>query len=110
MTAPADLRARLHLSAELPAQITLFAPRGCSECSHTGYRGRQSIVEFLAIDDGIRALIMQRAGATAIQRTAVAHGMRTMYEDGMLKACAGLTSVEEVLRVSRGQEDGAVSL
>ncbi|MEZ5444497.1 MAG: type II secretion system ATPase GspE [Gammaproteobacteria bacterium] len=104
----ADLAARLGAGVGTPADATLFAPRGCPECNHSGYRGRMSILEFLVVDDRMRQLIKQRADAHAMQQAAIAGGMRTMYQDGILKACRGLTSIEEVLRVSRGADDAAV--
>ena len=81
-------------------QIVLYRPKGCPECSHTGYRGRLSILECLLIDDEIRALVMRHATSQQIH-AALAAGMNTMYEDGLRKAVAGLTTVEEVLRVTR---------
>jgi general secretion pathway protein E len=104
----ADLGARLGLGTSVPGDATLFAPRGCSECRQTGYRGRMSVLEFLVVDDRMRQLIKQRADAQAMQQAAIAGGMRTMYQDGILKACRGLTSIEEVLRVSRGADDAVV--
>ncbi len=82
------------------AEITLFRP-GSSESNPTGYKGRASIVELLVISDEIRRLIMKHATSSQIERQACAEGMRTMYEDGMLKALAGVTSIEEVLRVTQ---------
>ncbi len=58
-------------------------------------------MEVMPISDGIRSLIMQHAVAGDIRRLAVEEGMRTLYEDGLLKALAGVTTVDEVLRVTR---------
>jgi general secretion pathway protein E len=58
-------------------------------------------MELLPISDAIRRLVLQRAETRELHRVAVAEGMRTMYEDGVLKARAGITSIEEVLRVTR---------
>jgi len=81
--------------------ITLYRPRGCDQCHGTGYFGRTAITELLIMSDAISRLALQHAEAREIQRAAVAEGMRTMYADGMLKARAGVTSIEEVLRVTR---------
>jgi general secretion pathway protein E len=81
--------------------IRLYRPVGCSRCSGTGYFGRTGIAEMLVMSDEIRKLILHREDAGAIHRAAVASGMRTLYEDGMLKVVRGITSLEEVLRVSR---------
>ncbi len=74
---------------------------GCEQCNGTGFRGRTSVVETLVVDDEIRRLILRRAEAKELQRAALAAGMVSMYEDGMMKALDGETTVEEVLRVTR---------
>jgi general secretion pathway protein E len=81
--------------------VTLFKPVGCAACSGTGYFGRTAIAEILVMSEPVRRLTLKRAEAGEIQRAAVEMGMRTLYEDGMAKAVSGLTSVEEVLRVTR---------
>jgi len=82
-------------------EILLWRARGCEECGGTGFLGRTCIFEFLVVDDEIRRLVLRRAEVTDLQRAAVERGMRTMHEDGMLKALAGITTVEEVLKVTR---------
>jgi general secretion pathway protein E len=81
--------------------ITLYRGVGCAKCHGTGYPGRTTIIEILVMDDAIRRLVLQKAEAGEIQRVAAAAGMRTMYEDGIRKAMAGITSIEEILRVTR---------
>ena len=83
------------------SDIVLHRPRGCTECGGTGYHGRTSIFEVLVVDDAIRKLILDHAEAGELQRVAVEQGMRTMYVEGMVKALAGETTVEEVLKVAR---------
>jgi general secretion pathway protein E len=83
-----------------PGPISLFRPVGCPLCNGSGYRGRLAIAELLLMTDPIRKLVLSHATATEIQRTAVAEGMATMYEDGLRKALEGRTTVEEVLRVA----------
>jgi general secretion pathway protein E len=78
--------------------VRLFAPVGCEHCRHTGYRGRQAIAEFLALDPAIERLIFARADNTEIERAAVANGMVTMFEAGLKAVVEGTTSLEEVLR------------
>ncbi len=80
--------------------ITLYRP-GTSEANPTGYKGRCSIIELLAMSDEIRRMVMKHATSGEIERQARAEGMRTMYQDGMLKALQGTTSAEEVLRVTQ---------
>jgi general secretion pathway protein E len=81
--------------------ITLYRGVGCAKCHGTGYPGRTTIIEILVMDDAIRRLVLQKAEAGEIQRVAAAAGMRTMYEDRIRKAMAGITSIEEILRVTR---------
>ncbi|HKV65006.1 MAG TPA: type II secretion system ATPase GspE [Rhodanobacteraceae bacterium] len=88
------------LTEERP--LHLYRPRPTAE-NPSGFYGRLAIVEQLTMNDALRRLLMQHAGASDIERAARASGMRTMYEDGLRKALAGLTTVEEVLRVT--QED-----
>lgn len=80
--------------------IRLWKP-GTSTTNPTGYRGRRAIIEFLVMTDPLRRLVMQRADAGEIERLARSEGMRTMYEDGIAKAVAGVTTLEEVLRVTQ---------
>jgi len=82
-------------------EIFLYQPRGCEACNGTGFVGRTGLAEVLVVSDEIRRLILRRAEARELHRAAVAEGMRTMYDDGMEKALAGITTVEEVLRVTR---------
>jgi general secretion pathway protein E len=79
----------------------LYRSRGCSECGETGYHGRTTIFEVLVVDDAVRKLILRNAEASELQRVAVEHGMRTMYVEGMMKALAGETTVDEVLKAAR---------
>jgi general secretion pathway protein E len=80
---------------------TLYDAVGCEECHGSGYRGQMAVIEVLAVSDAIRRLVLNHAEAREIHRVAVEEGMRTMYHDGLLKAMAGTTTVEEVLRVTR---------
>ena len=80
--------------------IRLWKP-GSSAANPSGYRGRQAIMEFLVMSDPLRRLVMQRADAGEVEKQARAEGMRTMYEDGIAKSLAGVTTLEEVLRVTQ---------
>jgi general secretion pathway protein E len=81
--------------------VTLYKPEGCEHCSGTGYRGRVAIMEMLVMTDKIRNLVLRHADAHDIEEAAVSGGMTTMYEDGLQKVLAGVTSLEEVLRVTQ---------
>jgi general secretion pathway protein E len=80
--------------------IVLYKPAGCPSCGGLGYRGRMAIIEFLLMTDPIRKLIMAHEDAGVIQKLAMAEGMTTMYEDGLVKVMQGATTLEEVLRVT----------
>ncbi|WP_395116332.1 type II secretion system ATPase GspE [Rhodanobacter sp. FW102-FHT14D06] len=80
--------------------IRLWKP-GTSAANPSGYRGRRAIMEFLTMSDPLRRLVMQRASEGEIEKQARAEGMRTMYEDGIAKAVAGITTLEEVMRVTQ---------
>lgn len=79
--------------------IVLYRPRP-SAIAPTGYLGRTTIVEFLVMNDELRRAVMRHAGMGEIEQIARAGGMQTMYEDGIAKALAGQTTIEEVLRVT----------
>ena len=80
--------------------IILYKPVGCSACAGMGYRGRLAIIEFLPMTDPIRKLIMAHEEAGAIQKLAIAEGMQTLYENGLVKVIQGITTLEEVMRVT----------
>jgi general secretion pathway protein E len=80
--------------------IVLYKHVGCPSCGGLGYRGRQAIIEFLPMTDPIRRLIMAHEEAGAIQKLGIEEGMTTMYENGLIKALQGITTLEEVLRVT----------
>jgi len=81
--------------------IILYRPVGCDHCGGTGYMGRVSILEMLVMSDAIRSLVMRHVTAGEIRQQAITEGMLTMYENGLRKAVAGITTIEEVLRVTR---------
>ena len=72
---------------------------GCSACGKTGYRGRFAVHELMTFTEAIGQLVLDRRPSDEIRRSAVANGMRTLREDGLRKVAAGVTTVEELLRV-----------
>jgi len=82
-------------------EITLYRPTGCPQCAQTGYSGRVGIMEMLPMTDPLRSLVMKHATASELRAEAIREGMLTMYEDGLRKAVRGVTTLEEVLRVTR---------
>jgi len=83
------------------SEIVLSGPVGCSQCSQTGYRGRLALHEIMVVDEDLEKLTVARSSSAEIGRTAVANGMETLLMDGWAKTQAGLTSLEELLRVAK---------
>lgn len=77
----------------------LYQPVGCSNCAHTGYRGRIALHEVMTVGEQVERLTIDRAPSSEIARAAIQHGMVSLKQDGWNKAAEGLTSIEEVLRV-----------
>lgn len=82
-------------------QVKLYRAKGCSECGDSGYEGRIGIFEVLLLSEKIVRLVLQKADSDTIEREAVAEHMITMKQDGYLKVLAGVSTVEEVLRVAQ---------
>jgi len=93
-----DLVKRFNLDK---AGTKVYSGKGCPKCQNTGYTGRIGIFEILAMDDEIKHMIMEKANAEEIRIKAMEKGMVTMIEDGLEKVIAGLTTIDELLRVTR---------
>jgi type IV pilus assembly protein PilB len=77
----------------------LYRKRGCPRCAHTGYRGRVGVFQLLRVDEELESLSARKASREELERAAMANGMRTLWDDGVEKVIAGLTSLEELARV-----------
>jgi type II secretory ATPase GspE/PulE/Tfp pilus assembly ATPase PilB-like protein len=99
---PGELLA-LGLDAEAP-DVPLFRGQGCADCRGTGYRGRTGIYEMFVVTEDVRSLVLRKAPTGEIRRYATDHGMVTLRADGWRKALAGVTTLEEVLRVTQEEE------
>ena len=80
----------------------VFEPVGCRECRNVGYTGRMGVYELLTTTDDLRQLAHDRASTWEIKKAAIRGGMKTLRDDGWLKVMEGKTSVEEVLRITKG--------
>jgi type IV pilus assembly protein PilB len=80
--------------------MVLYRKRGCPRCNQTGYRGRIGIFQLLLMNETLADLAVRRAGRDEVEREAMASGMRMLWDDGMAKVSAGLTSIEELARVT----------
>jgi general secretion pathway protein E/type IV pilus assembly protein PilB len=99
----AELRL-LGTAAEQVASAQLYHGKGCNECNYTGYRGRIGIFEIFVINDEVRHMIYERVSASNLRHKARALGMRTLREDGLRKVLNGMTSLQEVFRVTMGDQ------
>ncbi|MGH7321039.1 MAG: GspE/PulE family protein, partial [Candidatus Rokuibacteriota bacterium] len=100
---PKELRA---MGVEsVPASATLARGKGCAECRGTGYRGRTGIYELLPMTEEFRSLTLRKTPGHEIRQRAVATGMVTLRQDGWSKCALGLTTLEEVLRVTHEENE-----
>lgn len=83
------------------AELPFFIGKGCDKCSNTGYKGRIGVHEILENTPEIEDLIVKHATSQDIEAQAVAQGMVTMWQDGFIKAVKGVTTIEEILRVTK---------
>ncbi|MFK7789099.1 MAG: GspE/PulE family protein [Phycisphaeraceae bacterium] len=99
-------RVRSEFGSDLPD--ALYHGRGCSACSGTGYKGRKGIFEIMPITDELRNHVTENASARVIRRTAIDQGMKSLREDGWRLIQSGMTTVEEVLRVTKDERATAM--
>ncbi|HWG99267.1 MAG TPA: GspE/PulE family protein [Pilimelia sp.] len=96
----AELEAARWPQSGLPLPEVLWKPGGCRSCANTGYRGRTALHEAMPVSEEIEALAVQRASAHEVRKVAIAQGMSELRTDGLAKAAAGHTSIQEVVRVA----------
>jgi type IV pilus assembly protein PilB len=101
---PEDSPERIFLNVGSEVEVTLYAGKGCPQCDNTGYRGRVGIYEIMPITSKQRDLILTKATADDIKKSAIDQSMITLKEDGIAKAYAGLTTLQEVMRVAYADE------
>ncbi len=85
---------------KLPKEVVFYQGKGCSECSNTGYKGRTGIYELMIIDNSLSSLIVSGADREKLEKQALANGMITLKVDGLEKVKKGITTIEEILRVT----------
>lgn len=89
------------ITPEMSSGKKIYRGKGCQSCLNTGYRGRIGIFEMMILDDPIKSLILKTSDSNTIKHKAVEQGMVTLRQDGALKVINGVTSVEEVLRLTQ---------
>jgi type IV pilus assembly protein PilB len=77
-----------------------YRKKGCPRCGQTGYKGRIGVFQFLAMSEALEELAAAKASREELERQAIAEGMKTLWDDGLAKVVAGLTSIEELARVT----------
>lgn len=97
---PLEIAPELREELGLPPEMVFYHGKGCSRCDNSGYKGRLGIYEFLVPNEAVRSLILKRASSDEIKRVAMASGMITLRMDGLDKAQAGLTTLEQILGAS----------
>ena len=90
------------LGAKNVQNMKMYHGRGCSVCSMTGYKGRKGIFEIFQMTEEIQRLVFDQRPAAELRTLARENGMRSLREDGLLKVASGMTSLDEVLRVTMG--------
>ncbi len=102
---PAHTLKGLGLRPEIAKKANFMKGKGCTYCNKSGYRGRMGIYELMGMTSGVREMTFRGESTEAIRRLARKEGMRSLFEDGMIKALKGLTTIDEVLRITK-QDQG----
>src|SRR3954467_4384001 len=97
---PASVLAGLGLRPEIAKKANFAKGKGCANCNKSGFRGRMGIYELMLMTSAIRKMTFKGESTLALRRVARKQGMRTLFEDGMIKAIKGVTTLEEVLRIT----------
>ena len=99
---PANILRSNYIDPEPLSDIKFFEPIGCPKCADTGYRGRGALMEILLLDEEIKRIILENGDAGAIKEVAQRQGMKSLRDVGLLRVRDGVTTVEEVIRVTTG--------
>jgi type IV pilus assembly protein PilB len=100
---PSSTLKSIGLRPEIAKKANFMKGKGCNHCSKTGYRGRQGIFELMAMTSQIREMCFKGAPTQELRKVARKQGMRTLFEDGMIKALKGVTTIDEVLRITHAE-------
>ena len=106
-SAPRELKELIARDLELKSkeEVKIFRGKGCPACNFTGFFGRTAIYEVLLIDEEIKDLILKKAPSNQLKKLAVLRGMRTLRQDGWQKVISGISTPEEVMRVTSAEEE-----
>ncbi len=98
---PGHILRGIGLKPEIAKKANFMKGKGCSYCNKTGYRGRMGIYELMGMTNTVREMTFRGESTEAVRKVARKQGMRTLFEDGMIKALKGLTTIDEVLRITK---------
>jgi general secretion pathway protein E len=87
--------------ADISGPVTFYKAVGCDECGHSGYYGRSAIIEMIELTESIKSLILQGKDKHALAACAKREGFKSMYDDGLQKVARGITTLEEVMRITQ---------
>ncbi len=102
-TPSVDELIKARVSPDIAAQadgMVFYRKKGCPRCNQTGYKGRVGVFQLLAMSENLETLAASKASREELERAAMEEGMRTLWDDGIAKVAAGLTSIEELARVT----------
>lgn len=97
---PLETLKKNRLDPSLFEDVQFYKPGGCPKCNNIGYKGRGGIMEILLVDEDIRKTVLNTPEADAISKIAIANGMRTLREAGLARVREGMTTIEEIMRVT----------
>jgi general secretion pathway protein E len=89
-----------YAALELAVGDTIYRPKGCDWCGHSGFRGRKGVFEVIEVTPAVRSAIGPKTDASALEQVARREGMITMTQDGVAKCRSGMTTVDEIFRVA----------
>jgi len=95
-----SIRLLLGLSEEEFEQRKFYRGRGCEECNGVGFKGRKAIFELMVMNSALKKMAFERQPANLLRKEAISSGMHTLFQDGLRKVFAGITTIDEVLRIT----------
>jgi type IV pilus assembly protein PilB len=98
---PAHILNGLGLRPEIAKKANFMRGKGCAHCNKTGYRGRMGIYELMTMTTQVREMAFKGESTLNVRKMARKQGMHTLFEDGMIKALKGVTTIDEVLRITQ---------
>ena len=96
----ANVLAMLGMTLDQLQGRTFYRGRGCDQCQGVGFKGRKAIFEMMMMNSSLKEMAFNRKPSNEIRKEAISSGMKTLFQDGIRKVFAGVTTIEEVLRIA----------